>query len=98
MKSSSLEIRDSLISNLKGFFGAAVIAQDQSMEATDHHLIIDNCTFNRISSTDNGGAIYISNIPAQIMNSKFLSISSLEGNGGAIYLSCSSSLKLKQSK
>ena len=28
MKSSTLEMRDSSLSNLRGFFGAAVVAQD----------------------------------------------------------------------
>jgi hypothetical protein len=68
------------------------------MSLSLHSVTIDNCTFEKIESIDNGGAIYLANLPARITNSKFVSLRTMEGSGGAIFLTCSSSLKNKESK
>jgi len=61
-------------------------------------VIIENCTFDQISALENGGSVFVHNMNANIMNSKFLSSSAIEGSGGAIFLSCISTSKSRQSK
>lgn len=86
----SLSLTNSEFINLSGGTeGGAVFCETflDGVNFDKNYILIENCTFEEVTSTENGGAVQIKNIEAVIENSVF-EYCETEGIGGAIYFNC----------